>query len=490
MIHVDSFGNLITSLPAELLAAGRRRGGRRSRSKGRRGASRPVFGRTFSDVPSGALIGYIGSGGQLEIARRDGSAAARMGAGRGTAVRVTARHRVGRDPANWPASPSCGTVEAVQARSFPDSAGSVAVAGGVSAAGCTIGDGTGTATGPLWILGCLEGKPYGTPADPELFHLEPDVLRGRADRGHLRRGHRRTASSSGCSAPATRSRSATRCTSTSRTRTRSRTACAAGRSAACPTGTPRRPARVDPTGTTPWCEPMRAERRPAHSPGSIRSGARGRCSPLCDLSLRHAPAGGRQRHRRGEGRLDRFRRSSAARSSRTSAPEMRGRRSGATFKVNYGERPDRAASTSCWTTIASLTALYKRIDVPPAPRIGGMLRRRLRLRPGTRPRRRRRSRSRPVVPNDQVSVEIESLAPGGDAVGRQQGGEGARAADDGRVTFVAARRAGRARARAHRAREGEGGVGRADGDRAPGRRVACRRPVRCSAPAAAASGST
>jgi 23S rRNA (uracil1939-C5)-methyltransferase len=40
------------------------------------------------------------------------------------------------------------------------------------------------------------------------------------------------------------------------------------------------------------------------------------------------------------------------------------------------------------------------------------------------------------VANDQVSVEVESLAPGGDAVGRQQGGQGARAADDGRVTFV------------------------------------------------------
>jgi len=38
--------------------------------------------------------------------------------------------------------------------------------------------------------------------------------------------------------------------------------------------------------------------------------------------------------------------------------------------------------------------------------------------------------------NDQVSVEVESLAPGGDAVGRQQGGQGARAADDGRATFV------------------------------------------------------
>src|SRR4029077_3386648 len=45
-------------------------------------------------------------------------------------------------------------------------------------------------------------------------------------------------------------------------------------------------------------------------------------------------------------------------------------------------------------------------------------------------------RSTLPLANDEVSVEVESLAPGGDAVGRQQGGEGARAADDGRVTFV------------------------------------------------------
>jgi hypothetical protein len=33
-------------------------------------------------------VAYIGSGGQLEIARRDGSAAARVGAERGSEVRV------------------------------------------------------------------------------------------------------------------------------------------------------------------------------------------------------------------------------------------------------------------------------------------------------------------------------------------------------------------------------------------------------------------
>jgi S-adenosylmethionine hydrolase len=88
VIHVDSFGNLITSLPAEVFeVAGTP--DVQIEVEGAEGRFRPVFGRTFSDVNPGALIAYIGSGGQLEIARRDGSAAARMGAGRGTAVRVT-----------------------------------------------------------------------------------------------------------------------------------------------------------------------------------------------------------------------------------------------------------------------------------------------------------------------------------------------------------------------------------------------------------------
>jgi S-adenosylmethionine hydrolase len=91
VIHVDSFGNLITSVPAELFAdaAGSGAPDVQVQVEGAEGRFRPVFGRTFSDVQSGALIAYIGSGGQMEIARRDGSAAARMGAGRGTPVRVT-----------------------------------------------------------------------------------------------------------------------------------------------------------------------------------------------------------------------------------------------------------------------------------------------------------------------------------------------------------------------------------------------------------------
>ena len=86
VIHVDAFGNLITSLPADAVLGG---GGEIAVAlEGGEGKFEPKFGRTFSDVESGALIAYIGSGGNLEIARRDGSAARRIGADRGTVVRV------------------------------------------------------------------------------------------------------------------------------------------------------------------------------------------------------------------------------------------------------------------------------------------------------------------------------------------------------------------------------------------------------------------
>jgi S-adenosylmethionine hydrolase len=84
VIHVDGFGNLITSLPAEALAGP----GVTVEVEGTAGRFEPRVGRTFSDVDPGALIAYVGSGGQLEIACRDGSAAGRIGAERGTPVRA------------------------------------------------------------------------------------------------------------------------------------------------------------------------------------------------------------------------------------------------------------------------------------------------------------------------------------------------------------------------------------------------------------------
>ncbi len=87
VIHVDGFGNLITSLPGDVLA-GAPDADIGVEVDGGDGLFAPLVGRTFSDVEPGALVAYVGSGGQVEIARRDGSAARRMDAGRGTVVRV------------------------------------------------------------------------------------------------------------------------------------------------------------------------------------------------------------------------------------------------------------------------------------------------------------------------------------------------------------------------------------------------------------------
>jgi S-adenosylmethionine hydrolase len=85
VIHIDAFGNLITSLTAVHVPPDAA-----VEVEGRGGIFHPVLARTFSDVTSGALVAYLGSGGQLEIARRNGSAAAYVGAERGAVVRVGA----------------------------------------------------------------------------------------------------------------------------------------------------------------------------------------------------------------------------------------------------------------------------------------------------------------------------------------------------------------------------------------------------------------
>jgi S-adenosylmethionine hydrolase len=84
IVHVDSFGNLFTSFGGSEPA-----GGWELDCDGRRFTL--TAARTFSDVEPGALVLYAGSGGQLEIALRDGSAAALLGAGRGTRLRLRRR---------------------------------------------------------------------------------------------------------------------------------------------------------------------------------------------------------------------------------------------------------------------------------------------------------------------------------------------------------------------------------------------------------------
>ncbi|MGH7533501.1 MAG: SAM hydrolase/SAM-dependent halogenase family protein [Gemmatimonadales bacterium] len=78
VIHIDRFGNLITNLTPELVPPY---------------AVLEVEGlvvgplrQTFGDVPRGELLAYRGSGGEIEIAVRDGSAATRLGIGVGGPV--------------------------------------------------------------------------------------------------------------------------------------------------------------------------------------------------------------------------------------------------------------------------------------------------------------------------------------------------------------------------------------------------------------------
>ena len=78
VVHVDRFGTLITNLTGpdsgqEISVAGR---------------AIPVR-RTFADVPSGELVAYVGSGGALEIAVRDGRADSLLKMKRGDQVQVS-----------------------------------------------------------------------------------------------------------------------------------------------------------------------------------------------------------------------------------------------------------------------------------------------------------------------------------------------------------------------------------------------------------------
>jgi S-adenosyl-L-methionine hydrolase (adenosine-forming) len=80
IVYVDRFGSLITNLDSDQVP-----------SHARLEIEDLDLGplrRTFSDVASGGLVAYIGSGGVVEIAVRNGSAARRLGIGVGGRVRA------------------------------------------------------------------------------------------------------------------------------------------------------------------------------------------------------------------------------------------------------------------------------------------------------------------------------------------------------------------------------------------------------------------
>ena len=80
IVYVDRFGTLVTNLTPDLVPP--------YAVLEVEGLEIGPLRRTFGDVPTGGLLAYVGSGGAVEIAVRDGSAARRLGLGVGGRIRA------------------------------------------------------------------------------------------------------------------------------------------------------------------------------------------------------------------------------------------------------------------------------------------------------------------------------------------------------------------------------------------------------------------
>jgi S-adenosylmethionine hydrolase len=80
IVYVDRFGTLVTNLTPDLVPP--------YATLEVEGLEIGPLRRTFGDVPTGGLLAYVGSGGDVEIAVRDGSAARRLGLGVGGRIRA------------------------------------------------------------------------------------------------------------------------------------------------------------------------------------------------------------------------------------------------------------------------------------------------------------------------------------------------------------------------------------------------------------------
>lgn len=80
VIYIDRFGTLVSNIPGDAVQAGAR--------VHVEGSEAGSLRRTFRDVARGALVAFVGSGGTVEIAVRDGSAARMLGVGVGAEVRA------------------------------------------------------------------------------------------------------------------------------------------------------------------------------------------------------------------------------------------------------------------------------------------------------------------------------------------------------------------------------------------------------------------
>jgi S-adenosylmethionine hydrolase len=80
IVYVDRFGSLVTNLTSDLVPT--------YATLEVEDLDLGPLRRTYADVTTGGLLAYIGSGGAIEIAVRNGSAARRLGVGVGGRVRA------------------------------------------------------------------------------------------------------------------------------------------------------------------------------------------------------------------------------------------------------------------------------------------------------------------------------------------------------------------------------------------------------------------
>lgn len=80
IVYIDRFGSLITNLTADMVPP--------TATLEVEDLNVGPLRRTYHDVTNGGLLAYVGSGGEIEIAVRNGSAARRLGIGVGGRVRA------------------------------------------------------------------------------------------------------------------------------------------------------------------------------------------------------------------------------------------------------------------------------------------------------------------------------------------------------------------------------------------------------------------
>jgi S-adenosylmethionine hydrolase len=84
VLHIDTYGNLVTNIPAERLPP---------RYEVAIGAHRIEPRPYYAAAQPGDLLALVGSAGLLEVSVRDGNAAQRLGAQRGDPIRIEAERR-------------------------------------------------------------------------------------------------------------------------------------------------------------------------------------------------------------------------------------------------------------------------------------------------------------------------------------------------------------------------------------------------------------